>query len=197
MELISSFVTAVSAGVAGFFGHLLAHDFAAFAPSLSRHLIKKAAGGLSKDDRARYAEEWLADLNERVGVLSKLKHVCGCMICARRMRRQSIWHRQTAVVFRLEIAGGEIIEFDGSTGIWFASAVRWHSMMRGWGLNNRVFSQIGYVVTSIRLRKYGAPDPTKALRVTYALVQLGGVGGYKLWAGKELLLDRPRQGPPR
>ena len=89
MQLIMGLVSALGAALAGFLGHVAAHDFCEASPRLCKKLINSAALRLAKETRDRYLEEWLADLEEREGVFSKFKHALDCLLCAGRMRRES------------------------------------------------------------------------------------------------------------
>ena len=97
MEFMRWLFTVVSAGVAGFFGHIAAHDFCERSPSMARWIIGRAAMMLSEEMRVRYSEEWLAHLAECEGVLAKFSHAVGCVRCARQMNR----HRLKAIVLRV------------------------------------------------------------------------------------------------
>jgi len=126
MAMITDLLAAVGAAAAAFFGHLVAHDFTEIAPSIARALILSATRKLPKKIRQRYSEEWLADLNDRRGVLAKLGHSFGCVLCARRMRTQSIRAGLSKKKFRFQIGGVGIIELDFPTALFFVGlATHW------------------------------------------------------------------------
>lgn len=97
MEFLRWLFAIVSAGLAGFFGHLAAHDFCERSPTMARWIIAQAVAILSEEMRVRYSEEWLAHLAECDGVIAALAHAVGCVRCARKMNRQ----RLKAIVLRV------------------------------------------------------------------------------------------------
>jgi hypothetical protein len=105
MDLVRGLLAALGAGVAGFFGHLLAHDFVEVTPRLGRAIIQFSTRTLRETDRARYTEEWLADLDERSGVFAKLAHALGCFLCVRRIRKQSLKNSERNIVVRFQAGG--------------------------------------------------------------------------------------------
>jgi hypothetical protein len=67
--------------------HLAADEIGERVPSVARRLIRRAAGKLPKQQRLNYEEEWLAHLNECPGMIAKLLHAIGCVICGRNLKR--------------------------------------------------------------------------------------------------------------
>jgi hypothetical protein len=66
---------------------LLLNEFMDWCPWLSERLIRRAARRLPDADRARYQEEWLAELGEVPGKLAPLAMALGIMVRAGRMGR--------------------------------------------------------------------------------------------------------------
>jgi hypothetical protein len=165
MAMIEGFLSAFGAAVAGFFGHLLAHDFAEIAPKLSKSLVQKAAHSLENADRERYMEEWLADLNERTGVLAKLKHACGCIVCARRMRKQSLKQQARDIVLRFEVCGIGSIDLDPATSFYARDVIAYSLKSRktAW-MRNRIGATLFFATRVFQNRRYGRPDFDKALK---------------------------------
>jgi hypothetical protein len=85
MELIYSALAAVFGFAGAIFAHLVAHDACSRAPRHARTLILRAAARLPAFEKARFEEEWLADLEEREGVFQKFKHAFECLLCARKL----------------------------------------------------------------------------------------------------------------
>jgi hypothetical protein len=86
LGIISSLAT--SAAVAAMFD---------LGPTFARALTRLAARRLAPEERDRYQEEWLADLNERGSTISKIFAAFGFLIASVRIRsaettgRQSLW----------------------------------------------------------------------------------------------------------
>jgi hypothetical protein len=117
MELIKSLLSLLCAGLAGFAGHIVAHDFCERSPTFARSLIRGAISLLPTNDRQRYSEEWLAHLNDCEGVISKFKHAFGCLACAYSMRRISIATTASGPkTFQIEIEGFGSTEIGFSAG---------------------------------------------------------------------------------
>ena len=114
MGLMTTVAVVGGALIGGVIVHLAAHDIAASARSFAAKLIGLAVKTLPKDSRSRYREEWLADLNDREGLLSKLLHAMGCFICARKVAR--IRHDAEPVSIEFTIQG-ETVKTDMATGI--------------------------------------------------------------------------------
>jgi hypothetical protein len=85
MEFLIGLFSLIGSFLAGFFGHVVAHDFCEFTPKMCRRLIEHAASLLPEADRARYTEEWLAHLDECLGVIQKFRHAGTCVLGARRL----------------------------------------------------------------------------------------------------------------
>jgi hypothetical protein len=66
---------------------LLLNEFMDWCPWLSERLIRRAARRLPDADRARYQEEWLAELGEVPGKLAPLTMALGIVVRAGRMGR--------------------------------------------------------------------------------------------------------------
>jgi hypothetical protein len=78
---------------AGFFGHVVAHDFCVVTPMISEKIMEAAASHLPASIRERYCEEWRADLRDQHGALAKLTWSFGCFISALRCAGMSFWTR--------------------------------------------------------------------------------------------------------
>jgi gluconate kinase len=102
MELISSFAAIVAGAVAAVLGHFVAHDLYEGAPRHAKRLLDHATRILPETDQERYAEEWLAHLNECKGAFGKFRHAAECLLVARKLRR--IYEQRTG-------AEPEAIEF--------------------------------------------------------------------------------------
>jgi hypothetical protein len=71
MDLITTMAGTILGWFVALAAHVVARDAYANAPRYAQRLIEAAIKSLPENDQARYCEEWLADLNERTGVLSK------------------------------------------------------------------------------------------------------------------------------
>lgn len=85
MELITTIIAGVISSIGVIAAHFIAHDAYTKAPQYARHLIERAVRRLPEDHRARYLEEWLSDLDERLGVFSKFQHAVECWLCVRKV----------------------------------------------------------------------------------------------------------------
>jgi hypothetical protein len=110
MELIISLCSAIGAFVGTIAAHFVAHDAYSQCPKYARRIIERAAKMLPAWQRARYEEEWLADLNDRLGVFAKFKHALECLLCARTLRR--IAEHNPRPMVEVEIPGVGTIEVD-------------------------------------------------------------------------------------
>jgi hypothetical protein len=108
------------------------------------------------------------------------------------MYRQSAKHARNNITFRLEIAGSEAIELKGTNALWAREWIMWHGKLAAvpW-FYNRATSYLGFFVTTIKLRKCGAPDTSKLAKFTSLIDKLDETTEYKLWAYGELLESRP------
>lgn len=86
MELISSIGALIAAAAAAVFGHFFVHDLYKGAPSYAKRLLDHAVKILPEVERERYAEEWLAHLQEYDSVIGKFRHAIECAIVARKLR---------------------------------------------------------------------------------------------------------------
>jgi hypothetical protein len=189
MAIIVDILTAITAVMAAFIGHIAAHDFVEFTPKLSRTLIRRATKRLPNRERARYREEWLADLNERVGVSAKFKHAFGCMISARRMSIEAARSNARNKVMRFQIPGVGEIEIDGATTEWIMDAVRHtHSVRRYRFLGSWVRTH--YVYTRMALwywQQQGSLDINKASRFVDMIAEAKDLENMKVWINGELV----------
>jgi hypothetical protein len=87
MEFLIGLFALIGSFLAGFFGHVLAHDFCEFTPRMCQKLIERAVSLLPEGDRDRYREEWLSHLNECAGVIKKFEHAGSCVLGAHRLGR--------------------------------------------------------------------------------------------------------------
>jgi hypothetical protein len=118
------FLTAAIFGAGGFLGavliHLVASDLHEWMSHLTRRLIMSAAGRVPEPDRDRYREEWLAHLDECVGVFSKLRHALEVLVSARVLK--SIYRSRPV---RFEI-GGHTAALSIPAGVWITSFLADH-----------------------------------------------------------------------
>ncbi|HWN53177.1 MAG TPA: hypothetical protein VNO18_25725 [Xanthobacteraceae bacterium] len=87
MEYLAGLFAVIGSFLAGILGNILANDFCEFTPRICRQFIERAVRVLPEKDRARYAEEWLSDLNDRPGVLAKFRHASSCLLNAHKVAR--------------------------------------------------------------------------------------------------------------
>jgi len=106
---MSSIVNWLVAFGAGFFGHVVAHDFCEVTPMISQKIVEAAASQLPSSIRDRYLEEWRADLRDQTGALAKLKWSIGCLICATRMRQAATLDLVRRTSLELTFDNGEIV----------------------------------------------------------------------------------------
>jgi hypothetical protein len=117
MELIISLCAAIGAFIGTVAAHFVAHDAYSQCPRYARRLIERAAKNLPPLERLRYAEEWVADLEERDGVFAKFKHAFECLLCARTLRRIAERKPQTLPSMQFEAAGAGLLEVDLKSGL--------------------------------------------------------------------------------
>ncbi|MFP5205340.1 MAG: hypothetical protein ACLGSH_08295 [Acidobacteriota bacterium] len=77
----------VNAILAGIIIVLLSNEITAWLPALPKLLVAKAARRLPEELRARYEEEWEADLQEIPGDLTRVLYSLGLQVAGRRIRR--------------------------------------------------------------------------------------------------------------
>jgi hypothetical protein len=94
------FLALFAAGLGGVVIHLCASELWCHCPGIAKWLIARAVEQLPAEDRARYAEEWLAHANECTGNLSKIRHALECFISARAIR--AIGRSRLKFAFQLE-----------------------------------------------------------------------------------------------
>jgi len=123
MGFLSSFIDWLIAFGAGFFGHVIAHDFCEVTPMVSQKIIEAAASRLPPPIRDRYLEEWRRDLQDQTGALAKLKWALGCVISTWKMRREATLDvmRRTSVEVTFE--NGEAFKANLTTLMVFHTAV--------------------------------------------------------------------------
>jgi hypothetical protein len=112
MGVLSTLFGSVVAFVAGFFCHVVAHDFCEFAPMISKKLVEAAASRLPKSIRDRYLEEWRADLLDQPGAIAKLGWSIGCFRSAYRMQREARVADERRSSFGFAMTNGEIVMLD-------------------------------------------------------------------------------------
>jgi hypothetical protein len=111
MELIVSVFAAVGAFLGTVAAHFVAHDAYVSCPRYARRLIERAASHLPPFERARYEEEWLADLQERAGVFAKFKHAFACLLCARTLSALSARRGPAYIEFSVPGVGAARLSF--------------------------------------------------------------------------------------
>jgi hypothetical protein len=115
MEFLTGIFALIASFLAGFFGHVLAHDFCEFTPRMCRRLIERAASLLPERDRARYTEEWLSHLSDCPGTLKKFRHAADCVLIARRLGRIRSVETPPFKTLRIEFGGLGYVELDCAT----------------------------------------------------------------------------------
>jgi hypothetical protein len=177
MEFLTGVGGTIAALVAGFVGHVVAHDFCEVAPMLCRKLIEVAASWLPDAIRDRCSQEWQADLRDQPGTLAKMKWAAGCLLCARQMRREAAFdhNRRTSYVFGLE--GGEKVELDYAGMCFFiviskalsftARFVPKRAQQTEWLVKPILHGYCCLPMVLVRLR-YGDPDAAKVGKIMLA-----------------------------
>jgi hypothetical protein len=112
MGFLNAVFEYVLAFAAGFFGHIVAHDFCEIAPMISQKIIEAAASCLPGSIHDRYLEEWRADLWDQPGALAKLWWSIGCLLSVYTLRRQSRldYYRDASV--EVVLSNGETVMAD-------------------------------------------------------------------------------------
>jgi hypothetical protein len=117
----------------GVFGNILAHDICQFTPRVCRRLIERAVRVLpNKQQQERYLEEWLAHLADCTGVLQQYRHAAGCILGARRLRREIVF-KVSIKKARFEFDRIGVIDLDPSTALaalYFLAAISFKFAMR-------------------------------------------------------------------
>jgi hypothetical protein len=147
MGLLNSILEWLVAFGAGFFGHVVAHDFCEVTPMISRKIIEAAASRLPASIRERYREEWRADLQAQSGALAKLAWSLGCFRSAWRLRREASIDRSRRTTFNFVLNNGETLTLDVPTTAAFVTAV---SLVRRRWLH-RVPTALGALTILIKL----------------------------------------------
>ena len=107
---LGGFLAAVAA-------HFIAHDAYSRCPKYARRLVERAVRQLPPFERERYGEEWLADVEEREGVLAKFEHAFLCQLSARTLRRFAEREPQRPAKMQFEVAGIDLVEVDLMSGL--------------------------------------------------------------------------------
>jgi hypothetical protein len=195
MDLIKTVFAGLGAGVAGFIGHLLAHDFVEVTPKFAQAIIRLSTRLLTDSDRLRYSEEWLADLNERVGVFAKLTHAVGCLACVWRIRRQSLRNNDNNIVVRFEVGPAQSIDLDYSTSVLVLEAIHFgiRATKYPW-LRNSIAQRLFRAKLAYQLRHEKLPDRRKALRLVSMIDEPHKLRDLQIWIDGELV-ERPTHNP--
>lgn len=82
METVLIVVAGIGAFVATILSRLLADEFNAWQPKLTGMIIESATRRLPEELRDRYREEWLADIEQYPGCITKLWRATRCLIGA-------------------------------------------------------------------------------------------------------------------
>lgn len=167
MEFLSNTIDWAIAFFTGFFGNVVAHDFCEVAPMLSKKIVEAAAARLPQSMKDRYLEEWLADLLDRPGTLSKIKWSLGCLMCAHRMRREASMdtRRRRSIKFVLE--NDEVLVLDGPSFAVFYSMLKIRVLVPKW-VPERVkhaAARAAVMTSELRWRRYGRPDYARVVRL--------------------------------
>jgi hypothetical protein len=187
MGLVNSIVDWVVAFCTGFFGNVVAHDFCEAAPMFSKRLLDIAIAQLPRELKDRYVEEWHADLRDRAGSLAKLNWAFGCVMCARRMKREATLNRIQRTTLRIVLATGGTITVDGPTLALCVSTLQavhfcWHCRnwlpsLYLWRLIGRPVATtavwLGTTVPVYRWRRFGRPNCDKAWKLVRDLNENG------------------------
>jgi hypothetical protein len=99
---------------AGFFGHVVAHDFCEVIPMISEKLINTAAALLPRSIAGRYREEWIADLHAQPGAFAKLIWAAGCLRSARRMQREAERDLLRRTSWAITMTNGEVVRINNA-----------------------------------------------------------------------------------
>jgi hypothetical protein len=166
MGVLNSIVGWLVAFGAGFFGHVVAHDFCEVTPMISRKIIEAAASRLPASIRERYREEWRADLQAQSGALAKLAWSLGCLRSARRLRQEAAMDRIRRTQWVLTFATGETYTLNVATLAVYATSLVFAQYVSGWG--RWLPKPVRMLALGITLakpvydwRKYGSPDYTR------------------------------------
>jgi hypothetical protein len=147
---------------AGFFGHVVAHDFCVVTPMISEKIMEAAASHLPASIRERYCEEWRADLRDQHGALAKLTWSFGCFISALRMRRNVLLDQTRRTSFALTFENGETITFNRTTYAIFMAGLKYNQYrtFHKWAPTPIQRLTLGCLVAipAIRFRQWGAPE---------------------------------------
>jgi hypothetical protein len=183
MAMISNLIATLMAAIAGFIGHIAAHDFVDFVPTLTRRLIRTAVRRLPTSERDRYAEEWLSDLNERIGVFSKLNHAFGCVLCSRQMRSQSMKYSYQVENIRVDFASAGAVQCNFST-LTFVTTVAGMAVQarkKKWMKNKFVATAISMALVRIHFFRYGPPDLRKAQSLMDVIKKPKDMANWSVW----------------
>ncbi|QUS39070.1 hypothetical protein RPMA_09660 [Tardiphaga alba] len=101
MDIVSIVAATIITFIGGVFAHVLAHDFCAISPRLCRRLIDSAVSKLPEHERERYREEWISHLEDTHSIVAQYQHAAGCLIGARKLRRQL-----SILTFRVTVLAG-------------------------------------------------------------------------------------------
>jgi hypothetical protein len=85
MELIVGFILVVLGIFAAALSRQLTDEFKAWTPWVIKHLVNHAVRRLAEEQRSRFAEEWLAHINELPGEIGKVIAALGFIFAAHRM----------------------------------------------------------------------------------------------------------------
>jgi hypothetical protein len=169
MGLLNSIVGWLVAFGAGFFGHVVAHDFCEVTPMISSKIIEAAASRLPAAIRDRYREEWRADLRDQHGALAKLTWSFGCFISARRMRREVYQDQMRRTSFELTFENGETIAFNRTTYAVFIAGLQfgqYRALLKWAPTPIRLLAlRCVFAIPTFKFRQWGPPayDPLRKL----------------------------------
>jgi hypothetical protein len=119
-------------GITSFLGNVLANDFCAAAPKMSEKIIAIAVRRFPDKVRARYLEQWHADLLDQPGAIAKIKWSIGCLVSAYKMRREVNLDSCRRLAFQVESSNGSVTVTAGTVVL-----ARWMGRMllgKIWGL---------------------------------------------------------------
>lgn len=172
MGFLTSLLEWFVAFVAGFLGHVVAHDFCEVTPMISEKIIEAAASQLPVSIRDRYLDEWRADLWDQPGTIAKLEWAFGCFWSARRLRLQDArasWNRMS-MGFTFE--NGETVRLDIATLTWLRSTLKLATLTAWLPLPLRIKLLHGVTLASavVATKRYGAvPDQQRLQQLLLVL----------------------------
>jgi hypothetical protein len=172
MGFLTSLLEWFVAFVAGFLGHVVAHDFCEVTPMISEKVIEAAASQLPVSIRDRYLDEWRADLWDQPGTIAKLKWAFGCFWSARRLRLQDACATRNRMSVGFTFENGETVRLDIATLKWMGSTLKLITLCAWLPMPLRIKLLQGVTLVSAveTTKRYGAvPDQQRLRQLLLAL----------------------------